>query len=185
MTQDPKDGLAEVLNFDIGDLGDFDADDIADEVSALEKELDGERGTTELTVEDLGAYDVLDVNVGEKGFARAFVRPFLLGTREAYESTGRGDFEIILRWSHNRVNDEDVNRYIHAVRANISALRKTVPHEKGDFVFTKLEYEILADKRHVLLCTCRCRPDQYAELQKQRMVNRLTTNSNADLAKLM
>lgn len=165
------------------DLTDFDLSDIEDEADLLEQEEEKARGLATLDVLDLGAYTI--INVGGTHNSLEYLQHFLIATKAEFEKTGRGDFECVLRWSHSRVNDEDVERFIRAVRSRVSALRAQVPAAKANFKFTRLGYEILPDQRHVALHTCRVLPSLYRELQKQRMKERFDKPAIQNLAKFL
>lgn len=114
----------------------------------------------QISLEDIGAYEVL--NMGFFGQSEIFIRPWLLNTRADFEQLGLGEYTCMLKWPHNRVNDEDVRRQIAAFRSQLSRLRAMRP-EAPAFVFVLLEYKIMPDKQHVFVRTARMTPSLYEE----------------------
>lgn len=132
---------------------------------------------------DLGAYDVIDV--GGYADSTGYVQQFMANVRKPYEETGRGDYECILRWSHSRVDSEDVERFIKTVRSRFSYMRAKIPVERRDFVVCKLDYLILSDRRHVVLNMSRMTSALYSEYRAQQHAERQGTSTIDELAKLL
>ena len=133
---------------------------------------------------DLGAYDIVDV--GQRADSTNYIHRMLLETRKEFESVGRGDYECILRWSHNRVDSEDVERFIKAVRSRVSQMRAKIAMRYRGFVVCKLEYLILEDRKHVALSMSRMTTAKYNEYQAEMYAARSRANSTVDeLAQLL
>lgn len=176
----------EPLNLDFSDLGDFEIDDLSepeeDAFAALEQVDFNEPPppkSRELDDLDLGAYDILDVNYGANQ-TKEFMERFLIRVRDSYIESGRGDYTCILRWSHNRVTIDHVQRFCNSVRARISKLREALPREDRDFIITTLRGEVLGDNQHALVTmsrmACAVYYEHYAEVVKKRNKERSSKN---------
>lgn len=109
----------------------------------------------ELVVE---GYDV--VRVGNFGMTTDYTRAFLIDTREEFTKEGMAIYTCCLEWTHNRVNDADVERHMSAFRTQISRLRLENPQARH-FRTALVEYKILPDNRRVILTVARLTEEHY------------------------
>lgn len=163
-TFDPRmldEALAEGIGFDFED----------DEVE--------NRRVTEI---DIGAYP--KINVGERGDSSTYLEQFLEAVREDYERTGFGSFCCVMLFQ--RIPDqEDMARFLQAVRARLSDIRAKVPPEKRGFKFVEIEIRMFEGQSVVYCEMARVTDSIFQQIMTERRNKRNAKSTNNHLAKLL
>lgn len=118
---------------------------------------------------DLSAYP--KVQAGGSGDSVTFCERFLPAVLDDYTRTGKGIYECILVFPHNRVTDEIVRSFNHSITARISRLRAQRPNITP-FRVVFDAYEILPDRMHVLSRVIRITEALYPELKREQRARR-------------
>lgn len=115
---------------------------------------------------DLGGYDIH--SAGMRGDPGNYSMAFFPAVLDVYNAQQIGVYDCILRFPHNRVNDEDVKQFCAAVRMFASRARAAVPRDKRNFIVCCMRYEILPDNKHVALSMARMSTKVYAAFEAAR-----------------
>lgn len=126
-----------------------------DEV-APERILDEENILDEL---DLSAYPI--VPAGGYNDSSIFCEQFLLHVKEAYDAKGIGTFECVLQFPYGGIGDIEVQAYQRSISSRISRMRTMAKPQPAPFRIVHAQYEILPDRKHVMMRTHRMTEDRY------------------------
>lgn len=133
---------------------------------------------------DYGSYPRLPA--GNYNDSVNFCEHFLSRVKEEYDRRGIGTFECVLVFPHNRTNDAHVEQFRHSVAARISRIRAAAQGHVPQFRIVFMQWEILADGKHVLLKAARMSYDKYKEYDSRaRKANAPGKAMDAKLSNLL
>lgn len=138
-------------------------------------DFEAESDRAELADEYLAeAGDVYDVS--PYGDRMLWIEDYIANTSEGFKESGCGEWISQIRFSHNRVDDEEMTSFISIMRARISELRQQARQlsQSGGlpprmFYFVSLQYEIMDDKKNVIWRVARMNATEY---QRHRSASR-------------